>query len=249
MSVRVAPDDRLPILGVRAGDIPRRVVVVGDPARAEAAAERLDGPELMGRTREYVTFRGRHGGTEVGIVSHGVGASGAGVCFEELCRAGVERIIRAGTCGGLQPEVTDGDLVIATAAVREEGFTAGLVPAPYPAVSHPDALRALEHSASPATARVHRGIVLTSAVFYPHRVLGSNLSFWQNAGVLAVEMEVAALYVVASLHGTEAAAVLAVDGNPLAEADEEMTGYDPDREVVRRAVDSMIGVALDAVVA
>ncbi len=59
-------------------------------------------------------------------------------------------------------------------------------------------------------------------------------------------MEVAALLVVASLHGVAAGAILAVDGNPLAGIDEAMTAYDPNREVVRKAVGTMLGVALDA---
>ena len=245
--VRLRPEDRLPILGVKAGEVPRRVVVVGDPKRARAAAAMLEGAEQLGETREYVTFRGVHQGVEVGVVSHGVGASGAGVCFEELCRAGAERVLRAGTCGGMQPEVVDGHLVVATAAVRAEGFTDGLVPPAYPAVAHPVPLAALQRAAGTG-GDVHTGVVLTSGVFYPHPVLGSDLALWQRAGVVAVEMEVAALYVVAALHGVEAAAILAVDGNPLAERDEEMTGYDPDREVVHRAVERMLRIALDAVV-
>lgn len=248
-AIRIDPDERLPILGVRAGDIPPRIVVVGDPQRAESGAAGLSDVRLLGRNREYATYVGRHEGIPVGVVSHGVGASGAGVCFEELCRAGTRRIIRAGTCGGLQPEVVDGHLVIASAAVRDDGFTDGLVPPIFPAVAHPAVLQALAAAASQSGSHPHTGVVLTSAVFYPHRVLGSSLALWQSAGVVAVEMEVAALLVVAALHGVEAGAILAVDGNPLAGADEDMTGYDPERPVVQEAIVAMLGIAFDAVIA
>ena len=109
-AVKVSPDARLPILGVRAGDLPTRSLVVGDPARAEKAAARLDGARELARTREYVTFVGQHQGTRVAVVSHGVGSAGAAVCFEELYRAGAELVIRAGTAGGMQPDVLDGHL-------------------------------------------------------------------------------------------------------------------------------------------
>ncbi|MEX2625347.1 MAG: nucleoside phosphorylase [Ilumatobacteraceae bacterium] len=249
---------RLPILGLDAAAVPERVLVVGDPARAALVAERLDDPVHVGTNREYATYTGRHRGTTVAVVSHGVGAAGAGVCFEELCRAGARIIVRAGTCGGMQPGVVDGDLVVATAAVREDGLTERLVPLSYPAVASAPVVSALRAAAADRDDRpaggarvgtVHEGVVLTHAVFYPGPVLGSDLERWQRAGVVAVEMECAALFVVAGLAGRAAGAILAVDGNPLATADDDMSDYDPGRPVVHAAVDRMITVALDAVVA
>ena len=243
----VAPDTFLPILALRAGDVPERVLVVGDPARAERITERLDDVRPLGRNREYVTFAGRHRGEEIAVVSHGVGSAGATVCFEELCRAGARRLVRAGTCGGMQPDVLDGALVVARAAVRNEGTTAKLVP---PASRRRPTSTSSWRCAGPlppSGREVVEGVVLTSDLFYPHEVLGSDLEMWQRAGVVAVEMEVAALLVTAALHGAAAGAILAVDGNPLAEADDDMSGYDPHREVVVEAVDRMVAIALDVV--
>lgn len=238
------PDDAfLPVIGLKAGDLPEAIVVVGDPDRAEHAAGMLDDSALLGRNREYVSFAGTYEGKRVGVISHGVGAAGAAVCFEELCRAGVRRIVRAGTAGGLQEDVTDGDLVVATAAVRAEGVTPGLVPDGYPAAAdHRLTARLVE-----AEANVHEGVVLTSAIFYPHQVLGSDLEMWQRAGVIAVEMEAAALFVVGSLHGVAAGAILAIDGNPLATGDTDMSGYDPHRTVVTDAIDRALRTAFTAI--
>lgn len=241
--------DRLPILGVRADDVPARVLVVGDPARAERIAGLLDDANQVGRNREYVTFRGCHRGTELAVVSHGVGSAGAAVCFEELCRGGAQRLIRAGTAGGLQDDVVDGTLVVVRAAVRDDGVTARLVPAGYPAVADVDVVTALRAAATEAGQPVVEGIVLTSDLFYPHAVLGSDLARWQRAGVVAVEMECAALFVTAALHGAAAGAILAIDGNPLREGDDDMSGYDPHRDIVVDAVDRMIAIALDAITA
>ncbi|CAN5738707.1 uridine phosphorylase [soil metagenome] len=243
------PDRFLPLLRVRGGAVPRRMLVVGDPARAEQVAQRLDGGREISHNREYALFAGRHRDVDVGVVSHGVGGSGAAVCFEELCRAGTERIVRAGTTGGMQPHVLDGALVVATAAVRNEGFTSRLVPPAFPAVADVDVVLALRAAAAASAQPVVEGVVLSSDLFYPHEVLGSDLMLWQRAGVVAVEMECAALFVTAALHGVAAGAILAVDGNPLASGDDDMSGYDPRREVVTTAVEAMITVALDALVA
>ena len=245
---RVPEDSRLPVLGFRAGDLPRRVLVVGDPDRAEKAAGHLQHVKELGRTREYVSFSGRHHDVEVAIVSHGVGSAGAAVCFEELFRAGAERVIRAGTAGGMQADVVDGHLVVATAAVRADGFTQQVVPSEYPAVGDHRVVDSLLGAAEAAGVNIHLGVVLTVASFYPHQVLGSSLPMWQQAGVVAVEMEVAALYVLASLHEASAGAILAIDGNPLIEKDESMEGYNPNRPVVHEAVEAMITIGLDALV-
>lgn len=241
-------EGRLPILGMRIDDVPERVLVVGDPSRAERIGERLGEARAVSRNREYHAFRGTHRGVELAVVSHGVGSAGAAVCFEELCRAGARRLIRAGTCGGLPPDVRDGALVIARAAVRDEGVTPRLVPLGYPAVADVDIVRALRDAAAESRHAVVEGVVLTSDLFYPHPVLGSDLAQWQRAGAVAVEMECAALFVTASLHGAAAGAILAVDGNPLLVGDEDMSGYDPHRDLVVEAVDRMVAIALDALV-
>ncbi len=235
----------LPITGLPTSGAPARVLVVGDPARAAAVAERLDRSEPIATNREYHSYRGGWNGTDVMVVSHGVGAAGAGVCFTEIIRSGATHLLRAGTCGGLQSAVSDGDLVIALGAVRDDGYTRGLVPPEYPAVADPTLTAALMQAAP----RAHRGIVLTSDVFYPSEILGSNLPTWQRARCWAVEMESAALFVTASLAGVSAGAILAVDGNPLADDDESMEGYNPDRTVVKDAVATMIDAALTALVA
>lgn len=235
-------DTFLPIIAVEASALPPAMVVVGDPQRAEKAAGLLDDSRALGSNREYVSFAGTFAGSPVGVISHGVGGPGAAACFEELCRGGVTRIVRAGTAGGLQPDVTDGDLVIATGAVRLDGHSRGIVPEVFPAVPDRALTTALVESAGDA----HEGIVLTSSVFYPHDVLGSDLGLWQRAGVVAVEMETATLFVVASLHEVAAGAILAIDGNPLAEEDVEMAGYDPHRDVVHDAVDRALRAAFRA---
>lgn len=243
------PDTMLPILRVRAGDVPERILVVGDPARAERVSAKLDGAREISRNREYVMYGGHHAGAAIGVVSHGVGAPGAAACFEELCRGGARRIVRAGTTGGLQPEVIDGDLVIARAAVRDEGVTARIVPLSFPAVASIEVIQSLRAGAASRGVRTTEGIVVTSDLFYPYPVLGDDLALWARAGAVAVEMECSALFVIASMHGVETGAILTVDGNPLAEHTGDMSDYDPHRPIVDSAIEAMVDIALDTVAA
>lgn len=250
-SARAVPEGVLPLTRIPMAELAPNVVAVGDPQRARAVGERLEGARELASNREYVSIGGTYHGVPVTVVSHGVGGPGAGVAFEELCRGGARRIIRAGTAGGLQPHVGDGAVVVATAAVREDGLSDLLVPPGFPAVADARLTIALEDAARSAGLgddRLHRGVVYSNAAFYSHNVLGSRLELWQRAGCVAVEMEAAALFVITALHGVAAAAVLAVDGNPLASDDTAMENYDPFRAVVRDAIAAVVTAALEAAV-
>ncbi len=247
--VRLGPQDTLTLLQVPVAELAPHVLVVGDPARAATAAGLLEDARRVGVNREYVTFTGSYRGLPVSVASHGVGSAGAAIAFEELCRGGATTLVRAGTAGGLDATVHDGALVVATAAVRADGVTPQIVPLGYPAVADPELVLALRAAAAERDIVAHAGIVLSSDLFYPHQVLGDQLALWQQARCVAVEMELAALLVIAAQHGARAGGVFAVDGNPLAGQGTTMAGYDPFREVVTRAVDSALRVALDALLA
>ncbi|MBO6557382.1 MAG: nucleoside phosphorylase [Pseudomonadales bacterium] len=238
----------LPILKTDSDNIPDRVLVVGDPNRLDVVAESLSDVKEVAHNREYRTLRGTYHGQEIGAISHGVGSAGAGACFEEICQSGARRIIRSGSAGGMQDDVTAGDVVIATGAVREDGLSPKLVPLGYPAIATPDLIIAMHNAAASLGIEAHEGLLLTSDMFYPHEVLGSDLPLWQRAGVTAVEMEVATLFVICSLHGVETAAVVAIDGNPLAQDDGSMETYDPHQDSVKKAVADSLQIALTALV-
>lgn len=238
----------LPITGLAVGDIPPSVLVCGDPARATKTADHLQDAELLNEQREYRIYRGQFDGLPVAVCSHGVGAAGAAIAFEELIAAGARRIIRIGTCGGLQRHVQDGDLVIATAAVDATGYGRQVTPLGYPAVAEWRLVSALVEAA--AGRRFVTGIVLTNDSFYGGVDTAETPHYpsMTAANVVAVEMECAALFKVGSLRGVETAAILAVDGNVMDEG-ESMDVYDPHRSVVGEAVEAEIGIALRAFVA
>ena len=237
----------LPCIHVAEGDIPPRVLVCGDPARAERIARRLENAKCLAQNREFWTYAGTYQGVPVAVVSHGVGCGGAAIAFESLWRAGAKVIIRTGTCGGMQPEITAGSIVVATAACREEGVTEKMIPLSYPAVSDGEVVAALLDAARQRSIPVHKGIVLTQALFYPG-FLESTVKLYAKAGVKAMENEVASLLVVASLHGVKAGAILAVDAPAF-----ELVGVDGYSQTagsgdVAKAVEDEITLALDAMI-
>src|SRR6185312_11717746 len=177
--------------------------------------------------------------------SHGVGGAGAAVAFEELAQGGAKTVIRLGTCGSFLKNVRSGDLLIATAAIREDGITDKLAPASFPAVCDPDVTRALIDSAN-ATPGVNfgSGVIMTSGVFYPG-AFPRQVDVWRQLPVIGGEMELAVLAIVGALRGLRVGGIFTVDGND--EAGTDMTGYNPHREVVAQGKQRMLEVALEAV--
>lgn len=243
----MSTDDTFPVTGVPKSGLPTRALVVGDPFRAERIGRMLTDSQEVAHRREYRTFRGSWNGTEVVVSSHGVGGPGAICQFQELMDAGVDTIIRLGTAGALQSGIADGDLIIAESCVRDDGVTHQLVPESYPAASSADAVLALEEAARRNDAPHHSGVVWTRAAFYPG-VVDLGLDGYVKAGVLAIEMELSALLVLATTRGVRAAGALVIDG---VAADDlvDTTGYDPHRTVVADGVTRGVSVTLDALTA
>lgn len=234
-----------PCIHVGDGEIAPRVLTCGDPARAEKISQKLENTRCLAKNREYWTYLGTHKGVPVTVTSHGVGAGGAAIAFESLWRAGAKAIIRVGTCGGMQPQVGAGSIVVATGACREDGVTDKMIPPAYPAIAHDEVVGALMAAAGTLGTPVHKGLVLTQALFYPG-LLESKIPLYAKAGVLAMENEVAGLLVVASLHGVKAGAIVTADAPAFGLVDVE--DYQPDEEEVMRMVEKQIDIALDAVI-
>ncbi|AUS81033.1 purine-nucleoside phosphorylase [Actinoalloteichus sp. AHMU CJ021] len=236
----------LPITKIPREGLPTRALVVGDPARADAVAAQLDDAQLLGENREYRSYRGRWRGTDLVVSSHGVGGPGALCLFTELAAAGVRTYLRLGTAGSLTDTVGDGDLVVAEAAVRDDGVTPQLVPAEYPSFATPEAVLALTAAAREHRLRHHRGLVWTRAAFSPG-VLELPVRQYQAARVIAIEMELSTLLVFAALRGFTAGGALVIDGNA-SQDNADPTRYSPHRAVVTEAVRASVAVALDALV-
>jgi uridine phosphorylase len=236
------------LTGIPAGGLPPDIIVCGDPDRAKTIASQFDAFELLSSQREYHTYIGHYKDMPVAVCSHGIGAAGAAIAFEEIIRAGGRRLIRTGTCGSLQSGVRSGHLVIAVGAVSNIGYVRETVPNGYPAVADFGLTLALQKEAILAECLHSVGIVLTRDNFYAGVDPSGTPDYemMSQANVEAVEMECAALFVIGSLRQVQTAAILAVDGNVLESGGELMESYQPHHGSVAEAVRAEISITLNA---
>src|SRR5439155_6826708 len=131
------------------GELAEYLLLPGDPDRTEKIARLLDDVELERRHREFASVTGSYRGQRVSIVSTGIGTDNVEIVIAEIL-AITQRptFIRVGSCGGLQPEMALGDLVITTGAVRLETTTSWFVLYGYLAVADYEAVAALVEAAN-----------------------------------------------------------------------------------------------------
>lgn len=192
---------------VAPGEVGRYVIMPGDPKRCAKIAAYFDDPVLIADNREYVTYTGTLDGVKVSVTSTGIGGPSAAIAMEELYRCGADTFVRIGTCGGMQPEVKSGDVVVATGAIRMEGTSREFAPLEFPAVADLTVTNALVNAAKQKGCPFHTGVVQCKDSFYgQHEPETKPVSYelmnkweaWKRLGCLASEMESAALFVVAS---------------------------------------------------
>ncbi len=189
------------------GEVGRYVILPGDPKRCKKIAQYFEDSVLIADNREFITYTGTLDGVKVSVTSTGIGGPSAAIAMEELARCGADTFIRIGTCGGIQPEVKSGDIVIGTGAVRMEGTSKEYAPIEYPAVADLTVTNALVHAAKEKNCEFHIGVVQSKDAFYGQHEpelmpagyeLIDKWEAWKKLGCLASEMETAALYIVAA---------------------------------------------------
>jgi uridine phosphorylase len=148
----------------------------------------------------------------VGINCLGPGAAGTAAQLELLAELGARRFLILGTAGGLSPSQTPGEVVIPTGAVRDEGTTDHYASPDSPAVPHPSLTDAFAGCLEAHGFSTFRGMTWTTGAAF--RTTADEVEHYASHGVLAVEAEAAALFVVGATRGVETAAVLVIDSVP-----------------------------------
>jgi DeoD family purine-nucleoside phosphorylase len=225
------------------GDYAEAVLLPGDPLRARYIAETyLEDVVQRNEERGLLGFTGTYGGKSVSVQGTGMGCPGATIVFEELIQLGCKKLIRVGTCGGLQPSHALGDLIVAISAVPADSTAMHLVNnEPHCPTASWHLVHEAVHIAKHSDTAIHVGPIVSSDLFYnPNE---GQYERWSKRGVLAVEMEAAALFTVAAIRGVEAGCLLTVsdivvEGVFTRISDDEL----------RAAVDRMTRLALDVAV-
>ena len=221
------------------GDFAENVLLPGDPRRAKYIAENFfDDPKLVTEERGMLGYTGTYKGEPVSVQTTGMGCPSASIITEELIQLGAKNLLRVGTCGGYADGMQLGDLVIATAATAQDGTVNALTQGvPYSPAPHFDLVHAAHHAAEDAGRRTFMGPIVSSDLFYDPTE--DPREMWGSLGVLAVEMEAAAIFTIAAMHGVRAGCLLTVSDT----IGEEVVRISD--EDLQRSVDNMMALALD----
>lgn len=232
-------EQKQPHVQVAPGDVADIALVPGDPGRVDRIAEHCERTEIIAENREYVVVNAVYEGRDLTICSTGIGAPSTAIAVEELASAGVETFVRVGTTGALQHGIEIGDMIVATGAAKDEGTTKRYESETIPAVADFDVLTALTNAAESNDETVHVGPIATDDAFYAET--DEYVASWENAGLLSVEMEAAALFTLARRNGLRAGAICTVDGN-LVQGTQK--GETDDEELPEKAKDN-VGRAIE----
>lgn len=200
-----------PHIGAREGEIADRVIMAGDPLRAKFMAERfLENPVQYNAVRGMLGFTGTYKGKRVSVQGHGMGIPSIGIYSYELFNFyGVKRIIRTGSAGSINAGVKMGDVVIGMGSCTDSNYASQYgLPGTFAPIADFGLVRAAVEKAEELGVRYKVGNILASDFFYGDDA--DSWKQWQKMGVLAVEMEAAALYMNAARCGGEALCICTI---------------------------------------
>lgn len=223
------------------GQIAETVLLPGDPLRAEFIAENfLEGAVKYTDIRNMYGFTGTYKGVPVSVQGTGMGMPSMGIySWELITQYDVKNLIRIGTAGAFSDKLNLGDVVLALAASTDSNYQHAFdIPGQFsPCASWELVEKAYE--ASKATGiRFKAGNVVTCDVFYE---FGDWWKKWSKMGVMAVEMETAALYMNAAYNDVNALSIISISDN-------FVTGAKSSVEDRTKAFTDMMNLALETAV-
>jgi DeoD family purine-nucleoside phosphorylase len=235
---------RLYHLKIKPQDISKFVLLPGDPQRTEYIANKfLNQAKPVNEYRGLKAYTGSYNKKMVSVVTSGMGAPSAAIVIEELKRLGVQTIIRTGTCGGVAKKVKPSDIVIPTGAGNMIGFKHVYGIKEVPSVPDFDILKNLveqgEKNSDNVTknlATIHVGPIVTSDAFFSEK---KDAKLLESKGILAMEMECAALFALGHVLGIKTGAILLATGN-INYSQQVM-----DTPAIRKSMDNMLKIALE----
>lgn len=204
-----------PHISAKMGEIAPSVLMPGDPLRAQFIAENfLTDVKCFNKVRNMLGFTGKYKGKTVSVMGSGMGMASIGIYSYELFGFyGVENIIRIGSAGAISEKINLKDIVIAMGACTDSNYAMQYnLGGSFTPVANFDLLSKAVKSSKDLGIDPFVGNVLSSDVFYSDF---KTLENWGKMGVLAVEMESAALYMNAAKLGKNALCILTVSDRPL----------------------------------
>lgn len=226
------------------GDIAKTVLMPGDPLRAQFIAEHfLDNPVCYNTVRGMYGYTGTYRGVPVSVQGSGMGMPSIGIYAYELYHMyHVENILRVGTAGGVAEDVHLRDIVLGQGACTDSNYAAHYhLPGTFAPIASYTLLSAADQAAQNLSIPVRVGNILSTDAFYNEP---SPLPQWASMGVLATEMEAAALYMTAAEAGKHALCIVTISDCPLrgesTTADERQTSF---QDMMRLALETAVSIS------
>ena len=211
-----------PHINAAPGDIAETVLMPGDPHRSRFIAENfLTGARLFNDLRGVQGYTGLYEGKRVSVMASGMGMPSMGIySYELFAFFGVETVLRVGSCGGMQPKVALRDVILGQGACTDGSFARQYrLPGTFAPLGDFGLLRTAAVISEEMGLRYHVGNLLSSDYFYKDEEglspAETATARWAKMGVLAVEMEAAALYMNAARLGKRALAICTVSDHLL----------------------------------
>ena len=204
-----------PHIGAKFGEIAETVIMAGDPLRAKFMAENfLENPVLFNNIRSMLGFTGTYKGKRVSVMGHGMGMASIGLYTYELYNFyDVKTIIRVGSAGSINMDLNVGDLCIAMGACTNSSYAKQYeLAGTFAPIADFDLLRGAADTCDRLGYRYKVGNVMSSDTFYTENAHNDR---WIGMGVLAIEMEAAALYMNAARAGKRALTILTISDHIL----------------------------------
>lgn len=204
-----------PHIGAKYGDIAETVIMAGDPLRVKLMAEKfLDDAVQFNNVRGMLGYTGTYKGKRVSVMGHGMGMPSIGIYTYELYNFyGVKTIIRVGSAGSINNNLHIGDLAIAMGACTNSNYAAQYeLPGTFAPIADFSLVRAAAEACERMGYNYMVGNVLSSDTFYNENAHNDK---WITMGVMAVEMEIAALYMNAARSGNRALGICTISDHIL----------------------------------
>ena len=195
----------------KAGDFAKTVLMRGDPLRAKYIAETyLENPRQVNAVRNMFGYTGTYKGKEISVMGGGMGMPSIGIYSYELFNFyDVDQVIRIGSAGAFQDNIKLMDVVIGMGACTDSNYAYQYgLPGTFAPIADYELLNRAVETAKRQGTNVVVGNVLSSDVFY--NAMSNVNDLWRDMGVLAVEMEAAALYMNAAKAGKKALCMLTI---------------------------------------
>lgn len=224
------------------GEIADRILLPGDPLRAKYIADTyLEHPVQYNHVRGMLGFTGFYKGSKISVQGTGMGIPSISIYVNELIRDyGVEKLIRVGTCGGIQKDVHVRDVILAMSATTDSAINHTIFPnIDFAPTADFDLLKTASDLGEKMKIPLRTGNILSADVFYRDSM--DIVKKLADYGVLAVEMETTALYTLAAKYGARALTILTVSDHVFADedttADERQTTFN---DMIKLALETSI---------